>query len=98
MIPRQGRRLVIAAAAVVSAVSVAVGGDTTDVAFVGQSFGVARVTLPLDRTESSSAVDTNGYLIRERSDRVFYPAFAERRVLGCCVRCWVFPRPVRARR
>ena len=82
VIPRHGRRMVIAVVAVVSAVSVAVGGDTTDVAFVGQPFGVARVTLPLDRTESSSAVDTNGYLIRERADRVFYPAFAERRVLG----------------
>ena len=82
MIPRRRRRWVVAALAVVSAVSVAAGGDTTDVAFVGQPFGVARVTLPLDRTESSAAVDTNGYLIRERADRVFYPAFAERRVLG----------------
>lgn len=79
---RRRTRWVVAAAAVVSAVSVAVGGDTTDVAFVGQPFGVARVTLALDRTESSAPVDTNGYLIRERADRVFYPAFAERRVLG----------------
>ncbi len=67
---------------VVCVVSAAAHGEVTDRAFVGQPFGVARITLSLDRAELSSLVDTNGYLIRERANRVFYPAFAERRVLG----------------
>ncbi len=52
------------------------------VAVAGRPFGVGRVTVPLAGADENVIIETNGYALEERQGRVFYPAFAHRRVLG----------------
>ena len=56
--------------------------DIVAEAFSGQPFGVAHVTLSLDPTVDRTVVETNGFRIDDETDRVLYPSFSTRRVLG----------------
>ncbi len=68
--------------ATVSLTVPAAGSEPTAWAFIGKPFGVGRLTIPLNPAEDSFPVNVCGYSIIEQNDRVYYPAFAEQRVLG----------------
>lgn len=51
-------------------------------AAIGRPFGVAQITLPRAGFSRNVAVETNGYEINQAQNRVFYPVFAHRRVIG----------------
>ncbi|MFI4877027.1 MAG: hypothetical protein ACIALR_16865 [Blastopirellula sp. JB062] len=52
------------------------------VALTGTPFGVGQITVSLQRSDFGDPVDSHGFSIHEIDNRIFYPAFEKKRVLG----------------
>ena len=50
-------------------------------AYAGSPFGVCRMTVPLERDETTT-LGTNAYVLEERNDRALYPAFTTGRLMN----------------
>jgi len=49
-------------------------------AAVGHPFGVARITVPLDRRDPQAPASSTGFSVRDADGRIFYPAFTTGRL------------------